>query len=154
MRKLFILIACVLLSFGCEREQSEKTEQYDMNDPSVLEKDSFSEGIYMGYFVLRNQNYWCQIEFINNTYEEWPSGGANFQKEISCLTKGNYSIENDLVKYELSGYKFPDFHVSCTPEMILPGDYKIHLITLNDSLIFSKGVGENKIKYYLSRVSE
>jgi hypothetical protein len=34
----------------------------------------------------------------------------------------------------------------------LPGEYKINLITLNDSLIFSKGLENNKIKYHIKRI--
>jgi len=146
MKKYIILITCSLLCFGCEREL------FDKDDPTILEKDTFSEGIYMGYFVLQNQNYWCEIVFNDNKYEEWPSGGAAFQKEMSCLTTGTFNIENGSLKYNLDKYKFPDFPSACTSEMILPGDYKIHLITMNDSLIFSKGVGKDKIKYHLIRI--
>jgi hypothetical protein len=148
IKKLLILIVCSLFYYSCERDQ------FDKNDPSILEKDSFSEGIYMGYFVLQNQNYWCEIVFEDNKYEEWPSGGAAFQKEMSCLTTGTFSVENGSLKYDLDKYKFPDFSSACTLEMILPGDYKINLITMNDSLIFSKGVGKDKIKYHLSRFQE
>ena len=146
MKKFLVLIAFSLLYIGCERDQ------FDKNDPSVLEKDSFSEGIYMGYFILQDQNYWCEIEFKDNKYEEWPSGGAYFQKEMSCLTTGTFSVENETLKYDLDKYKFPDFPSACISEMILPGDYKIHLITMNDSLAFSKGVGKDKIKYHLIKV--
>ena len=146
MKKYFILIAYSLLCFGCERDL------FDKNDPSVFEKDSFSEGIYMGYFVLQDQHYWCEIVFRGNKYEEWPSGGAYYQKEMSCLTTGTFSINNTILKYDLDKYKFPSFSVPCNSEMILPGDYKIHLITMNDSLVFSKGVGKDKIKYHLIRI--
>ena len=146
MKKYLILITCSLLCFGCERDL------FDKDDPSVFEKDSFSEGIYMGYFVLQDQNYWCEIVFRGNKYEEWPSGGAYYQKEMSCLTTGTFSINNTILKYDLDKYKFPSFSVPCNSEMILPGDYKIHLITMNDSLVFSKGVGKDKIKYHISRI--
>jgi hypothetical protein len=146
MKKYLVFITCSLLCLGCERDL------FDKDDPSVLEKDRFSEGIYMGYFVLQNQNYWCEIEFKGNKYEEWPSGGAYYQKEMSCLTTGSFSINNTTLKYDLDTYKFPSFAGSCNSEMILPGDYKIHLITINDSLVFSKGVGKDKIKYHLSRI--
>jgi hypothetical protein len=146
MNKYIILITCSLLYFGCERDL------FDKDDPSVLEKESFSEGIYMGYFVLQDQNYWCEIEFRSNKYEEWPSGGAYYQKEMSCLTTGTFSINNTILKYNLDQYKFSSFAIPCNSEMILPGDYKIHLITMNDSLVFSKGVGKDKIKYHLIKV--
>jgi hypothetical protein len=146
MKKYIVLIICALLYYGCERDL------FDKDDPTILEKDSFSEGIYMGYFVLQDQEYWCEIEFKGNKYEEWPSGGAYYQKEMGCLTTGAFSINNTILKYDLDKYKFPDFPGACTSEMILPGDYKIHLIAVNDSLIFSKGVGEDKIKYHLIKV--
>ena len=146
MKKFLIIIVCSLLYISCERDL------FDKDDPSVLEKDSFSEGIYMGYFVLQDQNYWCEIEFRGNKYEEWPSGGAYYQKEMSCLTTGTFSINTTIIKYDLDKYKFPAFSILCNSDMILPGDYKIHLITMNDSLVFSKGVGKDKIKYHLRRI--
>jgi hypothetical protein len=146
MKKYIILISYLLLGAACERDP------FDKNDPTVLEKDSFSEGIYMGYFVLQDQEYWCEIEFKGNKYEEWPSGGAYYQKEMSCLTTGTFSINKTVLKYDLEKYKFSSFSIPCTSEMILPGDYKINLITLNDSLVFSKGVGKDKINYHLIKV--
>jgi hypothetical protein len=146
MKKYIILITCSLLCIACERDL------FDKDDPTVLEKDSFSEGIYMGYFVLQDQEYWCEIEFKGNKYEEWPSGGAAYQKEMSCLTIGTFSVNNTILKYDLEKYKFSSFSIPCNSEMILSGDYKIHLITLNDSLVFSKGVRKDKIKYHLIKV--
>lgn len=146
MKKYLILIACSLLFNGCDKDQ------FDRDDQSVLEKDSFSEGIYMGYFVLQDKNYWCEIEFRNNQYEEWPSGGAYYQKEMGCLTTGTFNIDNSVLSFDLNSYKFPSFPIPCDSKMILPGDYKIHLITISDSLVFSKGVGKNKIKYHLNRI--
>ena len=155
MKKYLFLIVCSLLYFGCERDLSDiddPRDLFDIDDPSVLEKDSFSEGFYMGYFVLQDQNYWCEIEFRSNKYEEWPSGGAYYQKDMRCLTTGTFSINNTTLKYDLDAYKFPTFPGPCNSKMILPGDYKIHLITMNDSLVFSNGVGKDKIKYHLSRI--
>jgi hypothetical protein len=146
MKKYIILIACSLFWIACERDL------FDKDDPTVLEKDSFSEGIYMGYFVLQDQEYWCEIEFKGNNYEEWPSGGAAYQKEMSCLTTGTFNISNTTLKYNLDKYKFSSFSIPCNSKMILPGDYKIHLITMSDSLVFSKGVGKDKIKYHLRKV--
>lgn len=146
MKKLLFLIACSILCCSCDKDQ------FDKDDPSVLEKDSFSDGVYMGYFVLQDQNYWCDIEFTGDCYEEWPSGGVMYQKEISCLTTGTFNVENSILSFKLNSYKFPAFPASCHSEMILPGDYKIHLLTTGDSLVFSKGTGNDKIKYYLVRV--
>jgi hypothetical protein len=146
MKKYLIFITYSLLCFGCERDL------FDKDDPTILEKDSFSEGVYLGNFVLHDQAYWCVIEFNGNKYEEWPISGGNYQKEMSCLTTGSFSINNSILKYDLDKYKFSSFAVPCNSEMILPGDYKIHLITLNDSLVFSKGIGKDKIKYHLIKV--
>ena len=155
MKKYLILIGCSLLYIGCERDLTvidDSKDLFDIDDPSILEKNSFSEGIYMGYFELRDQNYWCEIQFISNEYEEWPSGGAYYQKDMQCLTTGTFIISTDTLKYDLGEYKFPTFSGPCNSKMILPGDYRIHLITMNDSLVFSKGVGKDKIKYHLSRI--
>jgi len=148
MKKYFVLLTCLLLCFGCENDK------LDSDEEALLEKDRFSEGIYMGYFVFQDQNYWCEIVYNGNKYEEWPSGGAYFQKEMSCLTTGSFIVKNNILTYNLEKYKFPSFPVTCNSEMNLPGDYKIHLITKNDSLVFSKGVGKDKIKYHLIRVAE
>ncbi len=145
-KKYLILIVFSLFYFGCE------SDLFDKDDSSALEKNSFSEGIYMGYFVLHDQNYWCEIEFRDNKYEEWPSGGAYYQKEMGCLTTGTFSINNGILKYDLEKYKFPSFPGSCDSEMILPGYYKIQVITINDSLVFSRGAGKDKIEYCLSRI--
>jgi len=148
MKKFMVLITCLLLCFGCE------SDLFDKDDQTILEKNNFSEGIYMGYFVLQDQEYWCEIVYSGDKYEEWPSGGAFFQKEMSCLTTGTFSINNTTLTFDREKYKFPSFPVSCNSEMILPGDYKIHLITMNDSLVFSKSAGKDRIKYHLIKVSE
>lgn len=49
MKKYIILIACSLFWIACERDI------FDKDYRAVLEKNSFSEGIYMGYFVLQDQ---------------------------------------------------------------------------------------------------
>lgn len=148
IKKYIILIACSLFWIACERDI------FDKDYRAVLEKNSFSEGIYMGYFVLQDQEYWCEIEFRADNYEEWPSGGAAFQKEMSCLTTGIFNISNATLTFKLDKYKFPDFLLPCNSRMILPGDYRIHLITRDDSLVFSKGVGKDKIKYHLQKLAE
>jgi hypothetical protein len=125
---------------------------FDENDPSLLYKNTIANGIYMGEFVYQGKSYWCEIEFDKNKYEEWPSGGAAYQKEMSCLTIGTDTIVNGILSFKISDYKFKGYPFPCNPSMILPGDYKIHLITENDSIIFSKGVENNKIKYHLKRI--
>lgn len=148
MKNLLILLFCSLLMCACDKND----DQFDKSEPTILEKNSFSEGIYMGYFVFHEISYWCEIEFRSGKYEEWPSGGVWYQKEISCLTTGTYNIDTYILSFDLESYKFPPSQVQCASEMILPGKYKIHLISNNDSLIFSNGVGQDKIKYHLERI--
>jgi hypothetical protein len=149
MKMYFILIACSILYCGCDKVSE---DQFDKDDSSVLEKDSFSEGYYGGYFAFQDKNYWSLIVFSSNKYEEWPSGGAYYQKGMGCLTTGTFNINNSVLSFDLNSYKFPLFPTSCDSAMILPGDYKINLITIKDSLVFSKGVGKTKIKYHLKRI--
>lgn len=155
MKKLLILIICTLLFIGCNKVKNDNNynnDTFDINDPSILFKNTITDGFYMGNFVYQGMNYWCEIDFSNGKYEEWPSGGVAFQKKMGCLTTGTYTIGNGIVSFKLSDYKFKGYQESCNPSMILPGDYKIHLITENDSIIFSRGVENNKIKYHLKRI--
>ncbi|MBW6481275.1 MAG: hypothetical protein K0B37_17750 [Bacteroidales bacterium] len=155
MKKYLILIVCSLLYIGCDKVNDDKVndDQFDNNDPSVLNKNNIATGNYMGYFIYQDKSYWCQIVFENNKYEEWPSGGVAFQKEMSCLTVGNFTINEEILTFKLGSYKHPGFPSTCDPVMILPANYKIHLITENDSIVFSKGVEKNKIKYHLKRIT-
>jgi hypothetical protein len=149
MKKLLILIICSLVFIDCNKV---KNDPFDDNDPSILYKNTIADGIYMGNIVYQGKSFWCEIEFDKNKYEEWPSGGALYQKEMSCLTLGTDTIINGILTFKLDSYKHEWYPFPCNPAMILPGDYKIHLITENDSIIFSKGVEKNKIKYYLKRI--
>jgi hypothetical protein len=149
MKKLLILLICSLIFIECNKVNN---APFDENDPSILYKNNIADGFYMGNFVYQGKSYWCEIEFNNNIYEEWPSGGAAYQKEMSCLTTGTDTIVNGVLSFKLNDYKFKGYPLSCNPSMILPGDYKIHLITENDSIVFSKGVENNKIKYHLKRI--
>ena len=152
MKKLLFLIMCALSFMECNKVNDHAFPAFDETDPSILYKNSIADGFYMGNFVYQGKSYWCEIEFKNNNiYEEWPSGGAAYQKEMSCLTTGTDTIVNGILSFKLSDYKFKWYPFSCNTPMILPGDYKIHLITEKDSIVFSKGVENNKIKYYLKK---
>jgi hypothetical protein len=147
MKNLLLCISLIIICFGCAKSEEKPTNN---DDTPILEKNNISDGHYMGHFVLDNINYWCSIEISNKTYGEWPSGGIMYQKDMGCLTTGSIKIIEDIITFTLDSYKFPGF--PCDIRMPLPGEYRINLITLNDSLIFSKGLENNKIKYYIKKV--
>lgn len=149
MQKLLIIIICSLIFIECNKVNN---SPIDENDPSFLYKNSIADGFYMGDFVYQGKSYWCEIEFNKNKYEEWPSGGTLYQKEMSCLTLGTYTIIDNILILKLDSFKYEGYPFPCNPSMKLPGDYKIHLITENDSIVFSREVENNKIKYHLKRI--
>ena len=112
-----------------------------------------ANGCYMGYFFIKDQSLWSEICFdtVTNKYEEWPSGGIMYQKDMGCLTVGTYSIDSFRLTFTLDSIKHKFF--PCTlPESILPGEYKITNIVGRDSIIFEKGTGGNRIIYKMRRV--
>jgi len=148
--KIFLLfITSLLLCVGCDRTNE---DQLDKDDSSILEKNRISDGHYMGYFVFENKNYWCSIDFFNNKYEEWPSGGVMYQKGMGCLTSGRFNINEAVITFNLDTYKHPS--LPCDFIMVLPGEYKINLISLTDSIVFSKEVEKDIFKYHLKRINE
>ena len=110
-----------------------------------------TEGYYEGYFDYMDTLYWCLIQLEDKKYVEWPSGGVWFQKSFGCLTVGDYSISGDRLFFELDSFKFESFPEPCESDMLLPGEYEIYDFIDQDSLIFEKGAGDNKIVYYLKR---
>ncbi len=136
-RILFIFILAVFI-VGCKKSDDTNIENYKIND-----------GCYTGTFSYQGNNYWSMICFDNNNYEEWPSGGVLFQKHPDCLTIGTYSINNNKLTFEIDSFKFNNHQDSCIPDMLLSGEFKINDLVDNDSLIFEKGIGENRIIYYL-----
>lgn len=141
MKTLLFLLLLIGLFSGCQDNEE--------NDSTNIK---IKDGFYMGYFVYNSKDYWCEIEFDNYNYIEWPSGGALFQKSMSCLTVGTYRISNDKLTFNLGSFKFPEFQPPCESAMLLPGEYKIYNTGKADSLIFEKGVDSNKIKYFLKRI--
>jgi hypothetical protein len=107
----------------------------------------------MGNFIVKGQKLWSEICFdtATNKYEEWPSGGIMYQKEMECLTVGTFSIDSFRLTFTLESVKFKMFPCSL-PESILPGEFKITNIIKRDSIIFERGTGENRIIYYMKRV--
>jgi len=144
MKKLLFLIISALPIFGCNKESGDQS-----NITSILK---IKEGYYMGDFIYQSQTYWCEIQFDKKRYEEWPSGGVIYQKNMSCLTVGTNSVINGILTFTLDSFKFDGYPYPCNSDMTLPGDYKINLITDEDSIIFSRGSGNNKITYHLKRL--
>jgi len=112
----------------------------------------FTSGIYMGYFDYQGIKYFSEIDFDNSRYEEWPSGGVWYQKSFVCLTIGNYTINGNKIKFTLDSIKYPGYSEPCGPDMFLPGEYTIYNTNKADSIIFERGKGSNKIKYYLEKL--
>jgi len=143
MKKYFYSILVVLSIVSCRNNNDNEEKNYKITD-----------GCYMGKFVFKGENYWCEICFDGNKYEEFPSGGViHYQKEMSCLTIGRDSIINNTLSFKPDSFKFPDFYNPCDPNMILPGNYQIINIINNDSLIFSRGSKSARITYYLKKLS-
>ena len=121
----------------------------DKNDNISIE---ITNGIYMGYFDYQDSKYWCEIDFDSRKYEEWPSGGAAYQKSMSCLTVGEYSILGNKITFMLDSIKYTSYFEPCVSDMLLPGEYTIHNTNKADSIIFERGKDSNEIKYYLKRL--
>ena len=140
MKKIGIVFLLFTLFTSCEN-----------NDENQISNNQIAKGYYEGYFDYKDSSYWCEIYFDGNNYEEWPSGGALFQKSMSCLTVGTFSTDNNALSFVLDSIKFKDFLEPCTPAMFLPGNYEITNTAKKDSLIFKRGIGDNLIVYYLKR---
>lgn len=110
-------------------------------------------GIYMGYFEYQNQKYWCEIEFTNGRYVEWPSGGAMFQKSYGCLTVGSWSAGNGKLTFNMETYKMPGYPETCVQDMQISGQYNFYDVSKSDSLVFEKGSNEGRIKYHLVKLN-
>ncbi len=135
MKYLYLLLTIILI-FSCNKT----------NDNYII-----LDGCYGGCFDFKDTLYWYSICFENNKYEEWPSGGAYFQKPMSCLTIGTYTNTNSKLTFMPDSFKFEGFLLSCATEMELSGVFTIIETNDNDSLIFEKGTGNNKIIYYLKK---
>ncbi len=141
MNKLLFTLLVVLLLPGCIKNE----------EPAYL-LNQVQDGIYMGYFEYKSQNYWCEIEFNAGKYVEWPSGGVMFQKSYSCLTTGTYNLIGGQMNFFMDAYKMPGFSETCTTAMLLPGSYHCTDATKADSLIFENGATSNRIVYHLKKL--
>lgn len=66
-------------------------------------------GVYTGFFELDTTSFWCSISFGEGRYEEWPSGGAYYQKSMGCLSVGQYLISSDKLIFEMGSLKYAGF---------------------------------------------
>ena len=139
MKNLIVVIALFAAFVACDTEV-EQTEYVPI-----------AGGYFEGHFEYRDTAYWCLIQMADGRYEEWPSGGAMFQKSMGCLTLGSYNQQNEKITFEADKFKFPGFPEACVPDMILPGDYTIVYAGEPDSLVFKRGTGDNEIIYYLKK---
>jgi hypothetical protein len=143
MKHWIIALTLAGLLFGCGKREDHYNYQ---------QRGKIHDGIYMGYFVYQNQNYWSEIEFSGHTYVEWPSGGAMYQKSYGCLTVGTYEANGYHLTFRLKNYKMPGFPEKCVDEMLLPGDYMLYGTLKADSIVIEKGSGNHRISYRLKRV--
>jgi hypothetical protein len=112
------------------------------------------EGNYSGIFEYQGTSYWSSIEFENNHYTEWPSGGAYYQKNPECLTVGTYSFTDYSLIFHLDSFKYSKNVNPCNGDMLLPGEYTVLFWSSPDSLVFEQGTGLNHIIYYLLKENE
>lgn len=137
MRQLVFALLVIVLIASCEK----------------TDDNQISDGCYEGYFDYHATSYWSLICFEDGKYVEWPSGGAFYQKEMTCLTVGTYSTKGNILSFELDSFKFTvdDILMQCISDMVLPGRYDIIQTEKQDSLIFKRGTSENQITYYLKK---
>ncbi len=122
-------------------------------DTELVSNQQIPEGYYEGWFSYHDQNYWCLIQFENNRYEEWPSGGVMFQKSMACLTKGTYYSDGNKLVFNPGTLKHEGFPDPCDANTMLPGTYELIETDRQDSLVFAKGEGENRIVYHVVNIT-
>ena len=142
IKSALIYIILPLLIVSCDKSNEE-----------IGEDDLLIDGHYGGNFSYNGSNYWYLLEINQNNYEEWPSGGVMYQKSYGCLTTGTYSIDRNIITFEIDSFKFSGFPEPCITDMLLPGTYTITSPEIQDSLIFERGIGDNHIIYYLKKPS-
>jgi hypothetical protein len=126
---------------SCENANNQQTPDYHISD-----------GCYEGYFEYQNDYYRSSICFENGRYIERPSLVFP-QKSLGCLTIGTYSTEAINLQFEAELLVFnDDLREPCVVDTYLPGNYIISISETNDSLIFSRGIGDNYIIYRLMRL--
>lgn len=118
-------------------------------DMEIIGNQQIAEGHYEGWYSYGGSNYWCLIQFEGNRYEEWPSGGAMFQKSMACLTTGTYHANDNKLIFNIGTIKHKGFPDSCDTNTMLPGTYEMIPTSRQDSLVFAKGDGDSRIIYHI-----
>lgn len=132
---LIILIAGIL--FSCTKQDDNTAIQL--------------EGTFSGYFEYKGTTYWSSISFDEDTYTEWPSGGIYYQKSIECLSVGTYLLNENTCTFHLDSFKYSQHQNPCESDILLPGEYEVTYLSAQDSIVFEKGIGVNRIVYYLGK---
>ena len=136
MKTSFFITLFVLIIAGCN-----KTD--DPPDYKIV------DGLYWGQFHYQDINYGYSVTLDSNKYIEHLSSGLYYQKY--CYTAGIYSIESDKLVFELDSFldNMDPTVYPCNQDWLLPGEYTIDYLD-NDSLVFERGNGDNRIIYYHS----
>jgi hypothetical protein len=56
MKKILLVIILFPFLIECSKHND---AVFDENDPSVLFKNTITNGFYMGHFDFQSQSYWC-----------------------------------------------------------------------------------------------
>ncbi len=128
----------LVVLFSCQEDEKE-----------LISNHQIEEGYYEGWFSYRDRDYWCLIQFEDNRYEEWPSGGVMFQKSMVCLTKGMYYSDGNKLVSNPGTLKHEGFPDPCDGNTMLPGTYELIETGRQDSLVFATGQGETRIVYHV-----
>ena len=140
MRKFGVIIFLVVFVASCEKEDNQ------------ISNFQISDGCYQGFFDYQNTQYWCSICFENGKYFERPAMELFVQKSLGCLTIGTYSTASNILSFESELQLFNELREPCLTDIYLPGTYTIANTELQDSLIFSRGTGDNQIIYQLKKL--
>jgi len=139
-RKTLFVVFLIVNIASCENTDNQEMLNYHIDN-----------GCYEGYFEYQNDHYRCSICFENGTYFERP-GQLSTRKNDYCLTAGTYSTESNNLFFEFEFRVFHDaYRQECLLDMHLPGTYEIRNSEVQDSLIFSRGNGDNYIIYKLKK---
>ena len=143
MKNIKFALPIIILMMSCDHNNDEINNNDELNY-------KISDGLYMGSVNYQGVSYWSSFSFEKGKYAELASGGVLNQKSWSCLTKGSFFINHDVLSFELEAF-LSTSQKNCNSDMVLPGSYKILFLNeKTDSLVFEKKMGNNeKITYNL-----
>jgi hypothetical protein len=141
MRIIFTVFIAVLVA-GCTNEN----RNYSIHP--------LKDGSYSGYFNYDTLHLWESFGIKKNSFIEYASGGAMFQKYPKyCLTKGNYEIIDDSIYfYNIQVAQPPNGNLAdYEEEFLLMGTYFVENYT-DSTIVFrrnsKKGIQEYALKLY------